>query len=131
MPQEQVTSNLNKVFSLGLGLGVTHTFKSGAAEAYRDTYDNIMKRLCSGRLVHVDETHISVKGKDGFVWVLTSMEEVAYFYTPTREGSTIQTMLKKFSGVLVSDFYAAYDSIACSQQKCLIHLIRDLNDCYR
>ena len=60
--------------------------------------------------------------------VLTSMEEVAYFYTPTREGSTIQTMLKKFSGVLVSDFYAAYDSIACSQQKCLIHLIRDLND---
>ena len=128
IPQEQVTSNLNKVFSLGLGLGVTHTFKSGVAEAYRDTYDGIVKRLCSGRLLHADETHISVKGRDGFVWVLTSMEEVAYFYTPTREGSTIQTMLKKFSGVLVSDFYAAYDSISCFQQKCLIHLIRDLND---
>src|SRR5450631_2637463 len=116
MPQEQVTSNLNKVFSLGLGLGVTHTFKSGAAQAYRDTYANIMKRLCSGRLVHVDETHISVKGKDGFVWVLTSMEEVAYFYTPTREGSTIRSMLSNFSGVLVTDFYAAYDGIDCPQQ---------------
>ena len=28
---------------------------------------------------------------------------------------------------LVSDFYAAYDSLDCPQQKCLIHLIRDFN----
>jgi hypothetical protein len=27
----------------------------------------------------------------------------------------------------VSDFYYAYDSVACPQQKCLIHLMRDLN----
>ena len=67
-------------------------------------------------------------GRDSYVWVLTSMENVAYFYTPTREGSTIQAMLKDFSGVLVSDFYAAYESIDCPQQKCLIHFIRDLND---
>jgi Transposase IS66 family len=37
-------------------------------------------------------------------------------------------MLKDFSGILVTDFYAAYDAIECPQQKCLIHLIRDLND---
>jgi hypothetical protein len=67
-------------------------------------------------------------GSRRYVWVLTSMEEVAYFYAPTREGSTIRTMLKDFSGVLVSDFYAAYDAIECPQQKCLIHIIRDLND---
>jgi hypothetical protein len=78
--------------------------------------------------LHVDETSVSVMGKDSYVWVLTSMEDVAYFYTPTREGSTIQAMLKNFSGVLVSDFYAAYDAIDCPQQKCLIHFIRDLND---
>jgi Transposase IS66 family len=29
---------------------------------------------------------------------------------------------------LVSDFYAVYDAINCPQQKCLIHLIRDLNE---
>lgn len=37
-------------------------------------------------------------------------------------------MLNGFSGVLVSDFYSAYDSINCPQQKCLIHLIRDMNN---
>src|ERR1700716_2886614 len=56
------------------------------------------------------------------------MEEVAYFFSPTREGNTIQELLKDFCGVLVSDFYAAYDAIECPQQKCLIHFIRDLND---
>jgi hypothetical protein len=37
-------------------------------------------------------------------------------------------LLKDFSGILVSDFYPAYEAVQCSQQKCLIHLIRDLND---
>ena len=40
----------------------------------------------------------------------------------------LKTMLQNFSGVLVSDFYAPYDAIECPQQKCLIYLIRDLND---
>ena len=70
---------------------------------------------------------MSLIEKDGFVWVLTNMEEVAYFYTGTRDGDTIQAMLHGFKGILVSDFYAVYDSIDCPQQKCLIHLIRDLN----
>jgi len=98
------------------------------AHAYQGVYDDLLKRLCNGPLLHVDETSVSVKGKNGYVWVLASMDHVAYFYTPTREGAAIRAMLKNFVGVLVSDFYAAYDSIECPQQKCLIHFIRDLND---
>jgi hypothetical protein len=37
-------------------------------------------------------------------------------------------VLDGFAGVLVSDFYSAYDAPKCQQQKCLIHLIRDIND---
>ena len=33
-----------------------------------------------------------------------------------------------FQGVLVSDFYGGYDGVPCQQQKCLIHLMRDIND---
>lgn len=40
----------------------------------------------------------------------------------------VQKLLARFKGVLVSDFYTAYDSIGCLQQRCLIHLMRDLND---
>jgi hypothetical protein len=36
--------------------------------------------------------------------------------------------LRDFKGVLVSDFYSGYDSLECAQQKCLIHLLRDINE---
>ena len=51
-----------------------------------------------------------------------------YVYAASREGDLVHSLLKDFKGVLVSDFYAAYNSMNCPQQKCLIHLIRDLND---
>ena len=101
--------------------------KATTAESYRSTYDNLLKKLSSGCLLHVDETSISVRGVSCYVWVLASLDEVAYFYTSTRGSDTIHALLKNFSGVLVSDFYAAYDAIDCPQQKCLIHFIRDLN----
>jgi transposase len=127
-PQSRVAVAMNQLFDLRISRQTTNRFKTDMAQLYQSTYDNILKRLCKGRVLHVDETSISVMGKNCYVWVLTSMEEVAYFSTQTREGSTIQTILKSFSGVLVSDFYAAYDAIRCPQQKCLIHFIRDLND---
>ena len=40
----------------------------------------------------------------------------------------LKELLKDFHGILISDFYAGYDALPCPQQKCLIHLIRDLNN---
>jgi hypothetical protein len=128
MPQLHVASTLNRAFGFHLGSTNIGNFKADAADNYKGTYNTLVNRLCNGRLLHVDETRINVRDKDGFVWVFANMEEVAYVYSETREGDLLHTMLKDFKGVLVSDFYAAYDSIQCPQQKCLIHLIRDLND---
>ena len=94
---------------------------------YSHTHEQILERIVSGDLVHADETHVSVKGTGAYVWVLTNMHEVVYLYSDTREGELVQTKLNGFKGVLVSDFYAVYDFFDCPQQKCLIHLVRDLN----
>ena len=128
LPQMSIDSNMSKLFGLPLPRGWTNKMKKAAAQLYAITHNRLVKKLCSGHLLHIDETSISVRGFSGYVWALTSMEDVAYFFTPTREGNTIQELLKNFSGVLVSDFYAAYDAIDCPQQKCLIHFIRDLNN---
>jgi hypothetical protein len=55
------------------------------------------------------------------------LEEVVYLYRATREGDFLEELLHGFTGVLVSDFFSAYDSLPCKQQKCLVHLIRDFN----
>src|SRR5208337_3560745 len=56
------------------------------------------------------------------------MEDVIYLWSETREGHNATDFLKEFKGVLVSDFYSGYDAVDCPQQRCLIHLMRDLND---
>jgi predicted RecB family nuclease len=128
LPHGHVDNHVERVFGLHMAPGSAKRCKTTMALSYRPIYDNLVKKLCSGPLLNVDETGISVRGHGGFVWVLASAEDVAYVYTPTREGTTIQGLLKDFTGVLVSDFYTAYDSIPCIQQKCLIHFIRDLNE---
>ena len=106
---------------------LTHS-KADFFETEGITYNTLIKGLTRGPLLHADETKISIKTGNGFVWVFANMQQVVYIYSETREANILHTLLKDFTGVLVSDFYPAYEGIQCSQQKCLIHLIRDLND---
>jgi Transposase IS66 family len=60
--------------------------------------------------------------------VLTTFDRVYYLYRPTRETEFLREMLAPFRGVLVSDFYTGYDYLPCEQQRCLVHLVRDIDD---
>jgi len=128
LPQESVDHEFQKLFGLPFTIGTTGRLKEMAAKYYMATYEGLLLKLRSGLLIHADETKISLKNKVGFVWVFANMEEVAYVFSETREANVLQECIKDFKGVLVSDFYAAYDGINCPQQKCLVHLLRDLND---
>ena len=128
IPFQTTRELLVRSFKLNI---VTHTLmsvKRTAAKQYKSTYEFILRHLVSGGLLHVDETQVSIKGATAYVWVFTNLHDVIYLYTEGREGAFLQEMLKDFKGVLVSDFFAAYDGLKCDQQKCLIHLMRDLND---
>jgi predicted RecB family nuclease len=126
--QNAAAKSVRQLFGLPLSRGLINHVKSIEASRYQAAYSMILDRISAGRLVHSDETKVTVGGKNGYVWVFTNLENVAFVYSETREGSTLQSVLRNFQGVLVSDFYAAYDSIECAQQKCLIHLMRDVND---
>jgi Transposase IS66 family len=127
LAQRVIAQNLKQLFAINITGGEVNRLKSKVARLYNDTYEGILNRIVNGRLAHADETKINILGKSGYVWVFANHEEVVYFYTDTREADTPERLLKGFTGVLVSDFYAAYDSIEGPQQKCLIHLMRDLD----
>ncbi len=128
IPQNAVAKSVHQLFGLPLSRGLINHVKSIEASRYQTAYSGILDRISAGKLVHADETKVGIGGKDAYVWVFTNLEDVAFVYSETREASTLQDVLSGFQGVLVSDFYAAYDSIECAQQKCLIHLMRDVND---
>jgi hypothetical protein len=128
IPQLTFQHSINRLFGGHLVRSSLNGFKARAAIIYGDTRTKILDRIVAGNVIYVDETGANIKGHPGYVWVLTNLDDVVCILTESREGETVQQLLREFRGVLVSDFYAAYDSFECPQQKCLIHLMRDLND---
>jgi predicted RecB family nuclease len=127
-PFVTVQKNLSRFFKLDLQEYTLRFIRKAAAIRYKNTYDKILEHLVTGALLHVDETEVSIRGKPAYVWVFTNLYDVVYLYASGRDGAFLHDLLKDFKGILLSDFYGAYDSLKCPQQKCLVHLMRDLND---
>jgi predicted RecB family nuclease len=127
---EAVAEALLEMFGVDFGRGYPSRIRRRAVDRYRPTYEALLAALRGSHVAHADETKVQVKGTlgHGYVWAFASPTLAVYVFAPTRDGVTARETLTGFTGILVSDFYAAYDSLACPQQKCLIHLIRDFND---
>jgi len=119
---------LGDVFGIFINEDGLYRLKRNVVDLYQTLYAEIRESILTDLVIHIDETTVRLRHQKGYVWVMTSMDKVYYFYKPSREGAFLKDMLGKFSGVLVSDFYTAYDSLKCEQQKCLVHLVRDIDD---
>ena len=128
MSQLSVGRNLHTLFNLQISRSAMARIKTSSAKGYEVTYRSILSRIVGGNLVHVDETTVKFGGGTGYVWVFTNLVDVAYVFSETRGASVPKDILGNFKGVLVTDFYTGYDSVECQQQKCLIHLMRDMNE---
>ena len=128
IPQQVVAKIFERLFNVSMPSGSGASLRTRVAAYYEETKRKLLERITSGSLVHADETKARKMGAAGYVWVFTNFNEVVYLNSESREAEVLLRVLKGFKGVLVSDFYAAYDSMDCPQQKCLIHLMRDLNN---
>ena len=116
------------LFDVRVPTSIAQEIKSEFASRFQPTYNYILRELANGPLIHADETRGVVNGGGHYVWVFTNLTSVAYVYAKSRDRTVLDELLAGFKGVLVSDFYAAYDGVPCPQQKCLIHLMRDINE---
>jgi predicted RecB family nuclease len=125
----RTTRLLGDVFKIYVDPSSLYRIRTYTQRMYSAIYAELLCVILQQPVIHIDETtvHLSKK-RTGYVWVITTNNMVYYFYRPSREGSFLEETLAPFSGILVSDFYAAYESLPCKQQKCLAHLVRDIDD---
>jgi hypothetical protein len=109
------------------GSTITYFFKY-FAQYYAETEGLLLQRLLASPFIHADETRINIRGTEQYVWVFTDGSHVIFRLTETREATIVHELLADYQGILISDFYGGYDGLKCQQQKCLVHLIRDMND---
>lgn len=120
---------LQDIFQVNVSHRRMQAFQSKFIQKYYSTYEEIKSMLIGGSLIHADETIGGLKDlSHGYVWVFSNMESALYMYKPNRQADFLLDFLRDFKGVLITDFYAGYDAIQCPQQKCLVHLMRDINE---
>jgi len=123
-----LVDNLNDLFGVSFRVGVAKASMRELSCKTERTEQLLVSRLRQGNVIFADETKVKVRGGTGYVWAFSGIEEVVYRFTETRDAAILKEFLDGFQGVIVSDFYSGYDSAPCEQQKCLVHLIRDIND---
>jgi predicted RecB family nuclease len=125
----QLISNATRdLFGVEFSKQAAEGFVHRWSQKYIHTEELLLDQILQSRAVHVDETRISILGDQQYVWVLTDGKRSIFRLTEGRETDFLRDILKDYKGALIADFYGGYDALQYRQQKCLVHLIRDLND---
>jgi transposase len=92
--------------------------------------DYIREAVRGSPAVNVDETGWRVGGRNHWMWAFVTDRLTLYRIVPSRAGRiAVKELGKDFEGVVVADFFSAYNKLSCEQQKCTVHLLRELRDC--
>ena len=79
---------------------------------------------------HVDETGWKVTGVNHWLWAFVT-EKLAYYRIDRSRGSLVpkEVLGEGYKGIVISDFYSAYNRLKVRQQKCWVHLLREMRTC--
>jgi transposase-like protein len=118
--------NFHLHFQLSAG-GLVHMWQR-LSDILFAWYIQIQEQALQSAVLHADETGWRVNGMTHWLWCFTNPDSTYYLIDRCRGSPALKKFFtREFSGVLVSDFWAAYNAVVCAdKQKCLPHLLRDL-----
>ncbi len=128
LPYRVITQALEEQFHVRVSEATIVAFIRYFARDYAETEERCRRQLLRSPFIHADETKINIQGTDFYAWVFTDGRHVLFRLNATRESGVVREVLGEYPGILITDFYGGYDAVPCRQQKCLVHLIRDLNN---
>jgi len=97
------------------------------ADILESWYEEIADDIALSGVLYGDETGWRIDGATSWLWCFTSRLATLFAIERSRAGPVVLKFVKEcFDGVLVTDFWGAYNVLVCVKQKCLVHLLRDL-----
>jgi transposase len=128
----KVSETLNDAFGLQACRSGWCQADQRLAETTRPVYQDLIEVVRSSSVVHADETGWRIGILSAWLWVFANQEVTVYAIRDNRSSDVVVKILgKEFKGILASDCFVAYDDkrlAAWIKQKCLAHLLKDLNE---
>ena len=99
------------------------------ADVLAPWYEQIRRCCLDAGVLHADETGWRVEGKTWWLWCFCGADATCYQLDRSRGHPALDKFFAaEFDGVLVTDFWAAYDAVGRLQQKCWPHLLREVKE---
>ena len=89
--------------------------------------EELVQAIRASPALHMDETGWKITGKNHWLWAFVT-ERLAYYRIDASRGSTVpkEVLGPAYSGIAVTDFFSAYNRLKIRQQKCWVHLLREM-----
>ena len=119
---------LDQMFQFKLTPGALAKGWQRLADKLKQEYDNIGEKAQNSTVLHADETGWRLNGVTHWLWCFSNKVLCYYVIDKSRGSPVILKFLGKFfQGILISDFYGAYNKIVTlAKQKCFFHLFTEL-----
>lgn len=132
LPVRQIQTYLATLHELRLSVGEIVELGHDVRQQLQPAADQLLVEVRGQEAVHQDETGWREDGANGYIWTTASDGPQAvrhYLYSASRGHQVPLRLLgPSFRGVLVTDFYAAYNRIPGCHQRCWTHLLGDLHE---
>lgn len=129
LPIRTIQWELEALHGLHLSVGEIVEVLHAARERLTAQVEELKAEVRASPVVHGDETGWREAGQNGYLWTFAT-PSVRYFERQkSRGGEVVEEVLgKAYEGVVVSDFYGAYNRHEGRHQRCWSHLLRDAHD---
>lgn len=118
----------NLKLSRGEIVGLLHA----AASIGKPKYQELLTTIRESPVVNADETGGRENGRNGYFWSLSTPQTHVLLYRQSRGSKVVEEITgensEKFNGVLVTDFYASYNTYCGFHQRCWVHFLRDIHE---
>ena len=128
LPYGVIQRHLKWRYRLCLSVGELVALVRGVARLGQEEYNRLQQEIRASPVVYGDETGWREAGRNGYLRSLSN-PEVRYFLRRGSRGNKVvaEVLGDEFDGVLVSDFYGAYNVHQGLHQRCWPHLLRDIH----
>jgi transposase len=127
LPVRTITALLKSLYGLHVSNGEIINVLNLIAKRAQSYLEDIANQVRAGIYVNADETGWRENGMNGYLWSFSGPFLRYFLYDRSRSGEIPRDFFGNgYTGIIVSDFYGAYNRIGFMNQRCWVHLLRDL-----